>query len=143
MMKKRRYRKKTPSDKAKGKTKQGRGRPSPYDPERHPTLAYALARADMIDTQIAHALGISVRTLGTWKQNHPEFMQSLKGGKLDVDCRVAAALCKRALGYSHPAIKVGMVDGVPVKIHFTKHYPPDTLSCIFWLKNRQPDLWRA
>jgi hypothetical protein len=23
-----------------------------------------------------------------------------------------------------------------------RHYPPDTTACIFWLKNRRPDLWR-
>lgn len=23
-----------------------------------------------------------------------------------------------------------------------KHYPPDTVAGIFWLKNRQPDKWR-
>jgi hypothetical protein len=24
----------------------------------------------------------------------------------------------------------------------TKHYPPDTTACIFWLKNRKPKEWR-
>jgi len=24
----------------------------------------------------------------------------------------------------------------------TKHYPPDTTACIFWLKNRKPREWR-
>jgi hypothetical protein len=27
-------------------------------------------------------------------------------------------------------------------VPYTEHCPPDTTACIFWLKNRRPDLWR-
>ena len=27
-------------------------------------------------------------------------------------------------------------------VDYVEHYPPDTTACIFWLKNRQPALWR-
>jgi hypothetical protein len=30
----------------------------------------------------------------------------------------------------------------PVVVHYTEHCPPDPTSCIFWLKNRDPDRWR-
>ena len=31
---------------------------------------------------------------------------------------------------------------VPVKVLYREHVPPDVTACIFWLKNRRPDLWR-
>jgi len=30
----------------------------------------------------------------------------------------------------------------PIHSTYTERYPPDTAVCIFWLKNRRPDLWR-
>ena len=29
-----------------------------------------------------------------------------------------------------------------VKTPIRKRYPPDVVACIFWLKNRRPDIWR-
>lgn len=58
------------------------------------------------------------------------------------DAKVVASLYKRANGYSHPALDIRTVDGEVVETEYTKHYPPDTVACIFWLKNRRPDLWR-
>jgi hypothetical protein len=33
-------------------------------------------------------------------------------------------------------------DGVVTQVKYRQHVPPDTTACIFWLKNRRPDLWR-
>jgi hypothetical protein len=30
----------------------------------------------------------------------------------------------------------------PVCVPYRQHVPPDVVACIFWLKNRRPDLWR-
>ena len=32
------------------------------------------------------------------------------------------------------------VDGV--FLPYVEHFPPDTTACIFWLKNRRPEVWR-
>jgi hypothetical protein len=58
------------------------------------------------------------------------------------DAEVAEKLFKRATGYSHDAVKIFNDQGAPLQVPYTEHYPPDTTACIFWLKNRRPDLWR-
>ena len=30
----------------------------------------------------------------------------------------------------------------PVYAPYVEHVPPSDVACIFWLKNRRPDLWR-
>lgn len=75
-----------------------------------------IASLGLVDEEIAVVLGISPRTLNYWKK-HPEFLQSLKRGKLKADFQVTKSLYEKA--------KNG-----------------DTGAIIFWLKNRRPDLWR-
>lgn len=75
-----------------------------------------IASMGLIDDQIAVILNISPRTLNYWKK-HPDFAQALKRGKLKADFQITQSLYQKA--------KNG-----------------DTTAMIFWLKNRQPDLWR-
>lgn len=117
------------------------GRPTKYTPAMAKKAA-KLALLGLTDKQMAAALDISERTLNGWKKEHPDFLQSIKGGKEVADAEVVNSLFKRALGYSHPAVKIMQHQGVPVKVRHIEHYPPDTVACIFWLKNRQPELWR-
>jgi hypothetical protein len=53
-------------------------------------------------------------------------------------------LFRRATGYVHEAVKIFMPAGATAPIHstYTERFAPDTVACIFWLKNRRPDLWR-
>src|SRR5205814_1037760 len=41
------------------------------------------------------------------------------------------------------AVKVFLPSGTtePIYAPYTERYAPDTTACIFWLKNRRPDLW--
>ena len=34
-----------------------------------------------------------------------------------------------------------MHDGEPVEVPYREHVPPSDTACIFWLKNRRPELW--
>jgi len=106
------------------------GRPSLYDRKLHPKLAFWLAQAGLIDEQIAEEIGIHVDTLYEWRKVHPEFSESLKGGKATPDDEVEAALLRRAKGFKY-------VEGSKEKVAL-----PDTTACIFWLKNRRPGDWR-
>lgn len=106
------------------------------------TKAGKLALLGLTDVQMAAALDISKATLNTWKKQHPEFLDSIKGGKDVADAEVALSLFQRANGYSHKAVKMFQAGGAIIAKQYTKHYPPDTVACIFWLKNRQPALWR-
>lgn len=102
----------------------------------------AWARDGLTDEQIAAKMGIAVKTLYRWKEQHSQICQSLKRGKEVVDVEVENALLKRALGYSYNEVTHERVGDqmVPTKI-VTKEVAPDTTAQIFWLKNRKPDMW--
>lgn len=118
-----------------------RGRPSKYKPE-FAEQVHRLCLLGVVDDEIAKFFDVSTSTLNDWKKVHPEFLESLKAGKAIADSKVAAALFHRAIGYSHPAVKIMAVSGFVQKVDYIEHYAPDPTSMIFWLKNRRPDLWR-
>lgn len=97
------------------------GRKSTYEQwltEEALLLLEGWARDGLIDEQIAGKMGISVRTLYTWKNQYPQISQAIKKGKEVVDFSVENALLQKALN-------------------------GDVTACIFWLKNRRPEKWRA
>ena len=128
---------------AKGKpvAKKAVGRPSRYKPE-YADQATRLCMLGLTDKEMAAFFGVSEQTLNTWKKAHPEFLESLKSGKTLADAGVAAKLFHRACGYEHPEDDIRAINGEIVITPTVKHYPPDTTAAIFWLKNRQPKLWR-
>jgi hypothetical protein len=123
------------------KSRQKGGRPSSYKPE-YAEQAKKLCRLGATDKELADFFETSEQTLNTWKKAHPEFLESLKAGKLMADAEVANKLFYRALGYKHDAVKIMQVGGEIKNVPYIEHYPPDTTACIFWLKNRQRDKWR-
>jgi hypothetical protein len=123
--------------------KRGRGRPSSFKPE-FVEQAQKLARLGATDRETAEFFGVSESTLHLWKLTHPEFSESLKEGKDVADARVEQSLYRRALGYTHDAVKIFMPAGAdaPVYAPYAEHHAPDTTAAIFWLKNRKPGEWR-
>lgn len=95
------------------------------------------------DVDLADFFEVSVSTLNLWKIENSEFSESLKIGKDSSDNRVERSLYHRACGYSHEDTDIRVIDGQIVTTTFTKHYPPDPTSCIFWLRNRKKLEWRA
>jgi len=116
-------------------------RPSSYKKE-YAAQAIHLTKLGAIDKDLAAFFGVSVATINNWKDSYPEFLESLKKGKLDADNAVKQSLFKRATGYSHPEDKIFNNNGKPLIVPTIKHYPPDPTSCIFWLKNRDKENWR-
>jgi hypothetical protein len=118
-----------------------------YRPE-FANTAYHLALLGALVPQIALAIGVGQRTVERWIAEKPDFAMAIRRGRDQADGEVAASLFGRAKGYSHPDVhvavwkdrKTGELEVVTTPM--TKYYPPDTLACIFWLKNRQRDLWR-
>lgn len=114
------------------------------------------ARDGLKDEQIAHNIGINVKTLYDWKKKHCNICNALKKGKEVVDVEVENALLKKCLGYNVPVIKCFKVKNIKYnengkKIEETEeiveheekmHIPADTTAQIFWLKNRLPKQWR-
>lgn len=94
------------------------------------------------NAQICEIIGINPKTLGEWQKRDQELRITIKEAKARVDTIVEDTLIHRALGYSHPEEKIMVINDQIVRVETTKHYPPDTASMIFWLKNRQPEKWR-
>jgi hypothetical protein len=123
------------------------GRPSSFRPE-FEAAARKLCQMGATDKDLAEAFGVDERTINNWKKDHADFFQSLKDAKAEADERVERSLFRRALGYSHPAVRIltvpqgenqgSVVESVP----YVERYPPDTTAAIFWLKNRKPAEWR-
>ena len=101
------------------------GRPTKLTPEViEQAKNYCLLGAT--DRDLINFFGIAEQTLYNWKQASPEFLEATKVGKAAANERVGHALYSKAVGYDK--------DG--------RHYPADTTSMIFWLKNRDPDNWK-
>jgi len=117
------------------------GRPSKFR-EEFIEQGRKLAQLGATDREAAEFFEVAESTLHLWKHQHPEFSEALKVGKDAADDRVEQSLYRRALGYSHDAVKIMTVDGSVVHERYVEHYPPDTTAAIFWLKNRRKGEWR-
>lgn len=118
-----------------------RGRPSSYKPE-YATQAAKLAKLGATDQEIADFFEVSERTINRWRATFDDFCRSLKVSKESADERVERSLFARAVGYEHEEVDIRVIDKRVVLTPIRKRYAPDTVACIFWLKNRRPDLWR-
>lgn len=128
------------------------GAPTPYKPE-YCTQVEKLCKLGATDKEIADFFDVVESTINNWKIAHPEFLESIKKGKIVADAEVADSLYHRARGYTHDAVKIFPAGGEtkdengntvkgPLVVPYKEHYPPDTAAAIFWLKNRQRKLWR-
>jgi len=115
-------------------------RPSSYKTE-YAEQAEKLCKLGAIDTEVADFFNVNIATIYRWKNQHPEFCESLKVGKEPANDRVEHALYHRAVGYSHPEDDIRVVNGEIVITPTVKHYPPDTKAALAWLYNRVPDKW--
>lgn len=118
----------------------GRGRPTDYRPS-FCEIAANLAAGGATDFEIAQALDCSTMSLYRWKAAHPEFRDALRVGKEIADERVEASLYHRAVGYSHPAVKIFQNAGEPVVVPYTEHVPPEPGCLKLWLINRKKGDW--
>src|SRR3990167_832633 len=100
-----------------------------------------LVLAGWTDQQVCDFFKINIVTLHNWKQDE-NFFKALKGWKDVADHRVEESLYKRATGYTHEEVQVFCYAGKTVEHKILKHYAPDTVACIFWLKNRKKIEWR-
>lgn len=118
------------------------GRPTDYKDE-YDSLAFQMCLVlRATDEQLAEVFEVSIATIYNWKRDHPKFLDAIKRGKEIADARVAVSLYERAVGYSHPDVHISNYQGEITKTPIIKHYPPEPAACIFWLKNRQPGMWR-
>ena len=81
------------------------------------TLLEGWARDGLTNEQIAHNIGINVKTLYDWKNKHSKFCNVLKKSREVVDYEVENALLKNAMS-------------------------GNVVAQIFWLKNRKQERWK-
>ena len=94
------------------------------------------------DEELAGFFEVPPATLQEWLTSVPEFAAAVRAGRTLADADVADRLWRRAIGYSHAAVRIFSHQGKALEVAYTEHYPPDTAACLFWLKSRQPDRWR-
>ena len=104
-------------------------------------LAMFFASEGLTEKEISIKLNVHEHTINYWKRTKPEFLESLRKGKLVYTLRVERSLIESAVGYSHPDNDIRVVDGEIVITPITKHYPPNVTAQIFYLKNRARDRW--
>lgn len=119
------------------------GRPTKYKPE-YCEQATKLCLLGATDEDLARFFNVANSTIYEWMNEHPDFSESIKDGRLGADANVAKSLYQRAIGYSHKAVKIfyNSHHGHTVEHEYIEHYPPEATACFFWLKNRRSDLWR-
>ena len=101
-----------------------------------------IARLGFTNPQIADFFHISRASINNYYKKDKNFLDAIKRGKETPDDEIEKSLFHRAHGYSCPETIVFNYKGEIVTHEVIKHYPPDTASMIFWLKNRRPDRWR-
>lgn len=136
------------------------GRPTEYKPE-YCEQVMKLCKLGATDDQIAQFFEVEESTINNWKTAHPEFMESVRAGKIIADAEVANSFHKRAVGYKYDEVtyekidvkKDGMevdpdgdIEDTKAEVYkrkvVTKEIPPDAGAALNWLKNRQKEIWR-
>lgn len=114
------------------------GRPTRYQ-DSYVEQGYQLCRLGAIDRQLADAFGVSEQTINTWKKKYSDFLESINKGKSLADALVARSLFMSALE-SH--IMVEEQETIHGTLKTTRTVLPSLNAQMFWLKNRQPKLWK-
>ncbi len=113
------------------------------------------------DAQISDFIGVTSRTLYRWKEKNKNFCQTLRDWKKEADLKVEKSLYQRAIGYEYNEVvyekskigglgvmlSKGQIEAIAHKDTYktkvtVKQVVPDVTAQIFWLKNRQSDIWR-
>ena len=131
------------------------GRPTKYK-EEYNEQAYKLCLLGATDAKLGDFFDVTETTINNWKEEFPEFFESIKKGKLRADSEIAEGLYNRAKGavintqqaiklkesqFNSEGKKISEEERVEV-VDLIQEVPPDTAAGIFWLKNRNPEMWR-
>lgn len=116
------------------------GRPTLYKPD-YARQAHDHCLLGATNAELAAVFEVAPRTIDNWIASNAEFAQAVREGRAVADARVARCLYERAVGYDRTVERVVLHQGRERVIASTVHYAPSTGACIFWLRNRRPDLW--
>lgn len=106
-----------------------------------PSMMEALFGLGLTNAQVAKVFDVTEHCVELWCKDE-KFKEAIAQGKKISDQRVVRALFERATGYTHPEEQVFCYQGVITTHQTLKHYPPDTMACIYWLNNRDRENWK-
>jgi len=120
-----------------------------------------LASLGLTVERLADFWQIDPATLWRWTKKNPAFCKTIKEAREAADSKVTESLFNRACGYQFeektfettliqikPAAdptKVNaecFIEKEHLKKRVVKEVAPDTVACMFWLMNRQPEFWK-
>lgn len=130
------------------------GAPTKYS-EEYNEQVYKLCLLGATDKDIADFFNICEATVNNWKNDYPEFLESIKRGKKLADMHLAEKLKNKAEGAvvkTQQAFKKKKVywdtngkrceeEEIEI-VNLEQEQSPDTTALIFWLKNRNPEFWK-
>ena len=93
------------------------------------------------NAQLALFFGRSAMTIDGWLRKYPEFIEARKRGGIIADMKASGSLFKRGNGFYYEEEEMKYVNKKWVTFMVKKYCIPDTTALIFWLKNRQRELW--
>lgn len=102
---------------------------------------YELALLGLTEAEMVKPMGVSIDTFTLWKQEKEGFMEALVAGRDLADSKVAAALYRRATGYTVKEQHVSIFKGVAVVTEVEREIPPDAWAANKWLSLRQRSRW--
>jgi hypothetical protein len=91
---------------------------------------------------LADLFEVSLATVGNWLRRYPAFKKAVQGGRDVADAEVAHSLHRQTLGFTHPDVKILVIEGEAQKIPYDRYFPPDRQAAIHWLRNRRRKQWR-
>ena len=118
------------------------GRPTKYK-EEFCKQAEMLCKKGFINMEIADFFNVNIDTIYEWQKQHQNFSDALKSGKRYCDDAIVQSLYDRAKDREVVETKEETGTNGSKTTITTRQVPGDTTAMIFWLKNRQPDKWRA
>jgi hypothetical protein len=116
------------------------GRPTLYKPD-YAQQAHEHCLHGATNAGLAALFDVAPRTIDSWIAGNAEFAQAVRQGRAAADAQVARGLYERAVGYDRTVERMVLHQGQERMVAGTVHYPPSVGACIFWLRNRRPDLW--
>lgn len=118
------------------------GNASKYNPA-FARVAYNIALLGGTPKSLADILNVSEQTVYNWLKTHNDFHIAWYGGKDFADANVVKSLYKRAVGYDREVTESREdKDGNVMESTKVLVFAPDVNAQVFWLKNRQPHLWK-
>jgi len=82
------------------------GRPSKYDPERHPEETRKLATLGVNEEDIAWYFGVHPNTFANWKKQHEELLLALKEGQAHKKISLMKAMYENAVKKHNASVQI-------------------------------------